>query len=274
VKKLYARQMEVYAGFQEATDHDIGRVIGALDTLGIADDTLIVYIFGDNGASMEGTETGTFNEITALNGVVLTAEQQLEAIKAYGGLDVWGGPRTDPHYAAAWAWAGDTPFQWGKQIASHLGGTRNPMVVSWPKRIRDRGGLRSQFTHAIDLAPTLLEVTGIAAPQQVDGVAQMPMHGTSFAYTFDDVNAAERHTQQYFEIIGNRAMYKDGWWLSCRIPRVPWRFDKETLAKLAPGAWKPDADPCELYDLTSDFSQADDVAAAHPDKVRELTDLF
>jgi arylsulfatase len=274
VRKLYSRQMEVYAGFQEATDHEIGRVVAAVDALGHHDDTLVVYVFGDNGASMEGTEAGTFNELTALNGIVLTPEQQEKAIKAYGGLDVWGGPRTDPHYAAAWAWAGDTPFQWGKQVASHLGGTRNPMVVSWPKGIRDRGGLRSQFTHAIDLAPTLLEVAGIQPPATVDGIPQMPMHGTSFAYTFADAQAPERHTQQYFEILGNRGMYKDGWMLSCRVPRTPWRFDKETLAKLAPGTWHPDNDPCELYDLRSDFTQADDVAAAHPDKVRELTDLF
>jgi len=223
---------------------------------------------------MEGTETGTFNELTALNGIPLTPEQQTKAIHAYGGLEVWGGPRTDPHYAAAWAWAGNTPFQWGKQIASHLGGTRNPMVVSWPARIKERGGLRSQFTHAIDLTPTLLEVAGIDAPQQVDGIAQTPMDGVSFAYTFDDATAPERHTQQYFEILGNRAMYKDGWMLSCRLPRIPWRFDRATLDRLAPGRWHPDADPCELYDLTTDFTQAENVAAAHPDTVRELTDLF
>jgi len=186
VKKLYARQMEVYTGFQEATDHEEGRVVDAIETLDLGDNTLIIYIFGDNGASMEGTETGSFNEITALNGITLTPAQQLEAIKAYGGLEVWGGPRTDPHYAAAWAWAGNTPFQWGKQVASHLGGTRNGMVIAWPKRIRDRGGLRSQFTHVTDIAPTLLELVGLPVPTEVNGVAQMPMHGVSFAYTFDD----------------------------------------------------------------------------------------
>jgi len=274
LRKLYARQMEVYAGFQEATDHEVGRVVEAIEALGLRDDTLVIYIFGDNGASMEGTETGSFNELTALNGIPLTPAQQLEAIKAYGGLEVWGGPRTDPHYAAAWAWAGNTPFQWGKQVASHLGGTRNGMVITWPKRIHDRGGVRSQFTHVIDVAPTLLEVVGVPAPTEVNGVAQMPMHGVSFAYTFDDAKAPERHTQQYFEILGNRAMYKDGWMLSCRVPRIPWRFDREALAKLAPGVWNPDADPCELYDLGRDFSQADDLAAKEPEKVRELTDLF
>jgi arylsulfatase len=274
LKQLYARQMEVFAGFQEATDHEIGRVLAAVDALGVSDDTLVMYIFGDNGASMEGTESGSFNEITALNGIPLTTDQQLEAIHAYGGLEVWGGPRTDPHYAAAWAWAGNTPFQWGKQVASHLGGTRNGMVVSWPRRISDKGGLRSQFTHAIDLAPTVLELAGIPAPSEVDGVAQIPIQGTSFAYTFADAAAPERHTRQYFEIIGNRGMYENGWLWSCRIQRVPWKFDPETIAHFAPGKWNPDADPCELYDLTRDFTQANDVSAQHPDKMRELEALF
>jgi arylsulfatase len=274
VKKLYARQMEVFAGFQEATDHEVGRVLAAVDALGLRDDTLVVYIFGDNGASMEGTESGTFNEITALNGIPLTTAQQLEAIRAYGGLKEWGGPRTEPHYAAAWAWAGNTPFQWGKQVASHLGGIRNGMVVSWPKGIADQGGVRSQFTHAIDLAPTLLELAGIPAPAQVDGVAQVPMHGTSFAYTFTDASAAERHTQQYFEIIGNRAMYQDGWLWSCRIDRIPWKFDPATLARLAPGTWNPDADRCELYHLANDFSQSRDLAAQEPARMQALEALF
>jgi len=273
-KKLYARQMEVYAGFQTATDHEVGRVLDVIEAMGLSDDTLVFYIFGDNGASMEGTETGSFNELTALNGIPLTTEQQLEAIHAYGGLEVWGGPRTDPHYAAAWALAGNTPFQWGKQVASHLGGTRNGMVVSWPGRIRDAGGLRSQFTHAIDLAPTILEVAGIPLPEAVNGVAQMPMHGTSFVYSFADASAPERHTQQYFEILGNRAIYKDGWMWSCRVPRIPWKLDPETLERLAPGTWKPEAEPCELYDLTGDYSQGTDLAAQHPERMRELETLF
>ena len=274
LKKLYARQMEVYAGFQEATDHEVGRVLDGIASLGLSDNTLVVYIFGDNGASLEGTETGTINELTALNGIPLTAAQQLEALKAYGGLAEWGGRRTDPHYAAAWALAGNTPFQWGKQVASHLGGTRNGMVVAWPRRIKDKGGLRSQFTHAIDLTPTILEVAGIPAPTKVNGVEQMPMHGTSFAYSFDDAKARERHTQQYFEIIGNRAMYKDGWMWSCRIDRVPWKLDPKTMARLAPGQWNPEDDQCALYDLTRDFSQSTDVAAKHPEKMRELESLF
>lgn len=274
VRKLYARQMEVYAGFQEATDFEVGRVLDAIEQLGARENTLVIYIFGDNGASLEGTETGSFNELTALNGIPLTPEQQLQAIHAYGGLEKWGGPRTNPHYAAAWAWAGNTPFQWGKQVASHLGGTRNGMVVAWPKRITDRGGLRSQFTHAIDVAPTVLEVAGIPVPEVVDGVAQRPMHGTSFAYTFADADAPERHTRQYFEMVGNRAMYEDGWLWSCRIDRIPWRLDPETLARFAPGKWDPEQDRCELYDLAKDFTQANDLSAQEPERMQALEALF
>ncbi len=273
-QQLYAREMEVFAGFTENADAEVGRVVQAIDDLGYHDDTLVIYIFGDNGASMEGGETGSFNEMTVLNGLPMTADKQLEAIKAYGGLDVWGGPRTDPHYAAAWAWAGNTPFQWGKQVASHLGGIRDPMVISWPKHIKDKGGLRSQFTHVTDIAPTILEVAGITAPRQVNGIAQMPMHGTSFAATFDDAKAPERHTQQYFEMFGNRAMYKDGWMASCRVARLPWRLDPEATAPLAPGVWDPDKDTCELYHLDEDFSQADDVAAKYPQRLADLKTLF
>ncbi len=274
VKKVYARQMEVYAGFQENTDHAVGRVVQAIEDMGLADNTLIIYIFGDNGASMEGTKNGTFNEMTTLNGVPLTSDQQLKAIKAYGGLDKWGGPRMAPHYAAAWAWAGNTPFKWGKQVASHLGGIRNPMVIAWPKRIKNKGGLRSQFTHCTDIAPTILEAAGLSEPKQVNGVAQMPMQGVSFLSTFDDAKAPSRHTQQYFEILGNRAMYKDGWIACWRPDRIPWKFDPAALGRFAPGKWNPDQDKCELYNLDEDFSQAEDVADKNPDKVRELTALF
>ncbi|PYI40767.1 MAG: arylsulfatase [Verrucomicrobia bacterium] len=270
VKKVYARQMEVYAGFQENTDHAVGRVVQAIEDMGLADNTLIIYIFGDNGASMEGTENGTFNEMTTLNGVPLTSDQQLKAIKAYGGLDKWGGPRMAPHYAAAWAWAGNTPFKWGKQVASHLGGIRNPMVIAWPKRIKNKGGLRSQFTHCTDIAPTILEAAGLSEPKQVNGVAQMPMQGVSFLSTFDDAKAPSRHTQQYFEILGNRAMYKDGWIACWRPDRIPWKLDPPTLARFAPDKWNPDNDKCELYNLEEDFSQADDVADKYPDKVAFL----
>jgi len=273
-KKVYARQMEVYAGYQENTDHAVGRVVQAIEEMRLADNTLVIYIFGDNGASMEGTENGTFNEIITLNGIPLTTEQQLKAIKAYGGLEKWGGPDMDPHYAAAWAWAGNTPFQWGKQVASHLGGIRNPMVISWPKRIKNKGGLRSQFTHCTDIAPTILEAARLPEPREVNGVAQMPMHGVSFLSTFDDANSPSRHTQQYFEILGNRAIYKDGWIACWRPDRIPWKLDPPTLARFAPDKWNPDNDKCELYNLDEDFSQADDIGEKYPDKVRELTALF
>jgi len=273
-KRLYARQMEVFAGFQDSTDNEVGRVIGEIDKLGIRDNTLVFYIWGDNGASMEGTPTGSFNEMTVLNGIGLTAEQQLELSTKYGGIEAWGGPTTEPHYAASWAWAGNTPFQWGKQIASHLGGTRDPMVVSWPARIADKGGMRTQFTHANDVVPTILDAAGIPSPSEVDGFTQMPMHGTSFVHTFTDAKAKSHHTQQYFEVFGNRAMYKDGWWLACRMPRIPWDLSPSTMARFAPGVWDPDKDPCELYDLESDFSQADDLASKNPGKVNELKNLF
>jgi arylsulfatase A-like enzyme len=273
-KKLYARQMEVYAGFQENTDYQVGRVVAAIEEMGQAENTLIIYIWGDNGSSMEGTETGTFNELTTITGVPLSAEQQMRLIAAYGGIDAWGGPIMQPHFSCAWAWAGNTPFQWGKQIASHFGGTRNPMVVSWPKRIKDKGGVRSQFTHVIDVTPTILEVTGIAAPKEFNGIEQMPIHGVSFADTFDDATAKGRHTQQYFEMFGNRAMYKDGWIACARLDRNPWKTSPETVAKFLPGKWDPSHDKWELYHIDEDFSEATDLAAKYPEKLRELEQLF
>jgi arylsulfatase A-like enzyme len=274
LKAFYARQMEVYAGFSENADHNVGRVIDAIDELGELDDTLIVWIWGDNGASMEGTVTGSFNEMTMQNGIPLTDEMQLQLAERFGGLDKWGAQIMDPHYGAAWAWAGNTPFQWGKQVGSHLGGTRNPMVVRWPERITDAGGLRPQFGHVIDVAPTILELAGIPQPQTVDGIEQEPMHGTSIAPTFADVDAPEFRTQQYFETIGNRGMYKDGWWLAMKTERIPWVVTPDALKPYAPGVWDPDAGPAELYYLPDDFSQAHDLAADHPDKVQELKDLF
>ncbi len=274
-QKLYARQMEVYAGFQENADYEVGRVVQAIEEMGLHENTMIIVIYGDNGASMEGTLTGSFNEMTTLNGIPLTAQQQLDLINAYGGIDAWGGPDMDPHYAAAWAWAGNAPFKWGKQVASHLGGLRNPMVISLPERIKDKGGLRSQFTHLIDIAPTILEVAGIPVPTQVNGIAQMPMHGVSLAYSFDDAKAKERHTQQYFEILCNRAMYKDGWMACARPPRIPWDITPESLARFAPGSgWDPDKDPWELYNLEEDFSQANNLADKFPEKLAELKELF
>ena len=274
-KKLYVRQMEVYAGFQENADWNVGRLLDAVEEMGDLDDTLVVYIWGDNGASMEGTTTGSFNEMTFLNGVVLDPAQQMELIEKYGGIEEWGGDHTAPHIAAAWAWAGNTPFQWGKQMASHLGGTRNPMVVSWRNRIEPSTEVRSQFTHCTDLAPTILEAAGIPEPTTVDGIAQEPMDGTSFLFSFEDAKAAERHTLQYFEVLGARALYQDGWWACAKLDKAPWDLSPETLAQWGPGSnWDPNQDVWELYYLPDDFSQAHDLAAENPEKLEELKELF
>ena len=242
LKAFYSRQMEVYAGFSENADHNVGRVIDAIEELGELDDTVIIWIWGDNGASMEGSVTGSFNEMTMQNGIPLTDEMQLQLAERFGGMDRWGAQIMDPHYGAAWAWAGNAPFKWGKQVGSHLGGTRNPMAIRWPARITDVGGLRSQFGHVIDVAPTILDIAGIPQPQTVDGIEQDPMHGTSIvAGTFADANAPEFRTQQYFETMGNRGMYKDGWWLAMKTERIPWVLTPEALKPYAPGVWDPDA---------------------------------
>jgi arylsulfatase A-like enzyme/uncharacterized membrane protein len=273
-KQLYARQMEVFAGFSENADWNVGRLLDSIEEMGERDDTLVVYIWGDNGASMEGTVTGSFNETTFFNGLVLEADEQLKIIEKFGGVEELGGFHTAPHYAAAWAHANNTPFQWGKQMASHLGGTRDPMVVAWPNRIKAGGDLRSQFTHAIDLGPTILELLGIPEPTIVDGIAQQPMDGTSFAYTLDDASAVERHTVQYFENYGSRAIYKDGWWACAKLDKRPWDFAAETLQRFAPGVYDPEQDRWELYYLPDDFSQAHDLAAREPDKLAELKEVF
>ena len=272
-KKLYARQMEVYAGYQENADWNVGRLLDAVEEMGELDDTLVIYIWGDNGSSMEGTVTGSFNELTMQNGIPLTPAQQLALIEQYGGLGAWGSDNTAPHFASAWAWAGNCPFPWGKQVASHLGGTRNGMVVAWPRRIKDGGGKRSQFTHCIDIGPTILEAAGIPEARVVDGVEQKPMEGTSFIYTFEDATAAERHTQQYFEIYGNRAMYKDGWWACSMLDRIPWDITPESIARFAPGVDDPDNDVGESYTCptTSPGSQH---RRRNRDKLAELKELF
>lgn len=272
-KKLYERQMEVFAGFSENADWNVGRLLDSIEEMGDLDNTLIFYIWGDNGASMEGTTTGSFNEMTFLNGIPLTPEQQLELIDSYGGIEGLGGVDSAPHYNAAWAWAGNTPYQWGKQTGSHLGGTRDPLVVAWPERIKDRG-IRSQFTHCIDVGPTILEAAGIPEAKIVDGIEQEPMDGTSFLYTFDDATADERHTVQYFESFANRAIYKDGWWACARVDRIPWDFSPTTLSKFAPGVYDPEQDTWELYNLNDDFTQARDLAAEFPEKLAELKELF
>ena len=246
--------MEVYAGYSENADHNVGRVIDAIDELGELDNTLVLWIWGDNGASMEGTITGSFNELTMQNGIPLTDEMQLQLSERYGGVEAWGNQMMAPHYSAAWAWAGNTPFKWGKQVGSHLGGTRNPLVAHWPERISEPGALRSHFTHVIDIGPTILDIAGIPMPTHVDGIEQEPMHGATFADSLTDAEAPERHTQQYFETIGNRAMYKDGWWLSMRTERIPGCSRREALKPYAPGVWDPDHDPTELYYLPDDFT--------------------
>ena len=272
-RRLYARQMETYAGYSENADWNVGRVLDAIEARGELDSTLVIWIWGDNGASMEGTLTGTFNELTTLNGIPLTPDQQMGLLFKHGGLEAWGSELLAPHYSAAWAWASNCPFDWGKQVASHLGGTRNPLVVRYPERISDPGALRSHFTHVIDIAPSVLEIVGIPAPEHVDGIEQEPLHGVTFADSLSDAGAPERHTQQYFEAVGNRAMYKDGWWLAMRLPRIPWELDPEALRHFGPG-WDPDADPVELYYLPDDFAQARDLASANPEKVEELRALF
>ncbi|MEZ5184356.1 MAG: sulfatase-like hydrolase/transferase [Candidatus Nanopelagicales bacterium] len=273
-RKLYIRQMEVFCGYSENADWNVGRLLDAIEEMGDLDNTLIMYIWGDNGSSMEGTITGSFNEMTFLNGVVLDPEHQLKLIDQYGGIEALGGEHTAPHFAAAWAHALNTPFQWGKQLASHLGGDRDPMVVAWPRRIPAGGSIRSQFTHCVDIAPTVLELVGLPEPSHVDGIEQEPMDGTSFAYTVDDPDAADQHTVQYFEMFGARAIYKDGWWACARLDKAPWDLSPETLARFAPDVWNPDDDKWELYYLPDDFSQAHDLAADNPEKLKELMDLF
>lgn len=256
---LFARQAENFADFLEHTDYEVGRVVDALEELGELDNTVVIYILGDNGSSGEGSLIGTPNEIMSLNG------QQPTIDEAIGFMDSWGMPGTSPHYAAGWAHAGDTPFQWTKQIASHFGGTRNSMVVSWPERIRAQGEVRSQFHHVIDVMPTLMEIVGITEPIEVNGVAQRPIEGTSFAYTFDTADADGRHETQYFEMMGNRAMYHDGWIACCRHGRLPWETS---------GTYSWDDDTWELYNIRDDFSESIDLADQEPAKLKELQDMF
>jgi len=257
-KKLFARQMEVFAGFGEYADTEIGRLIKAIEETGQLDNTLIFYIVGDNGASAEGGMVGLYNEMTYFNGVHETVQ---DILKHY---DELGGPTTYPHYAAGWAVAGDTPFTWTKQVASSYGGTRNGMVIHWPKGIRAKGELRSQWHHVIDIAPTILESAGLPEPKSVNGTAQTPIEGVSLADTFADAKAPSRHTTQYFEIFGNRAIYHDGW-LAGTVHRAAWEFKPRTTLE---------NDTWELYDTRTDFSLANDLAAKNPEKLKELQALF
>ena len=257
-KRLFSRQAEVYAAYAEFTDHEIGRMLKAFEAVGEADNTLVFYIAGDNGTSGEGGENGMFNEYTYFNGVHEKVEDMLKRI------DQWGGPETYPHMAAGWAVALDAPFGWMKQVPSDFGGTRNGMAVSWPKRIKAKGGIRSQFGHVIDVAPTILQAVGLPEPKVVNGTRQIPMEGTSLVYTFDDPKAKERHRTQYFEIAGNRAIYHDGWFART-IHKAPW--EPKPRRALQQDTW-------ELYDVRNDFSLANDVAKAHPRKLAELEALF
>nr|WP_083832106.1 arylsulfatase [Hyphomicrobium sp. MC1] len=264
-KKLFIRQVEVFAAYAAYNDHEIGRVVQAFDDLGKLDNTLIIYINGDNGTSAEGGPLGTPNEVAFFNGLnKIPAEEQM---KFY---DVWGTEQTYNHMSAGWSWAFDTPFDWFKQNASRLGGINQNMVVSWPARIKDKGGLREQFMHVIDVVPTILEAAGIRAPETVDGIKQKSIEGTSFLYTFDakNANAPSRHKTQYFEMMGQWALYDDGWLLSTKVNRAPWE---------AFGPANPDPlnnQVFQLYDLHKDFNQADDIAAKHPVKVAQMREKF
>ena len=263
-QKLFIRQADVYGAYLAYTDHEIGRVIQEVENEGKLDNTLIIYISGDNGSSAEGTPTGTFNEITAFNGVELTAEQLMPF------YDAWGTAQTYPHYSIGWAWAFDTPYKWTKQIPSYFGGTKQGMAISWPAKITDKGGIRWQFHHFIDIAPTLLEVTGIQAPVMVDGIAQKPIEGVSMAYTFDkaNANASSRHHTQYFEMLGVQGLYNDGWMLSADPIRAPWQLATKAITDPAT-AFK-----FELFELSKDWTQYTDVSAANPQKVQEMKDLM
>ena len=262
-KKLYARQAEVYAAYVAYTDHEIGRVVQTVQDLGKLDNTLIIYITGDNGTSPEGSLDGTPFDLAALQGISMPVDKQLAF------YDQWGGPTTQPHMAVPWAWAWDTPFKWVKQVASHFGGTRQGMVIAWPKRIKDAGGIRTQFHHVIDIVPTILEATGIQAPRMIDGIEQKPIEGVSMLYTFDakNANAPSTHKTQYFEIMGNRAIYQDGWIAVTTPPVGPWLAGSVPLPDVMSYKW-------ELYNLVDDYSEAHDLAAKMPDKLRQMQQLF
>jgi arylsulfatase len=264
-KKLFIRQAEIFAAYAAYNDHEIGRVIQAFEDLGRLDNTLVIYINGDNGTSAEGGPLGTPNEVAFFNGL-----NQLPIDVQMKFYDVWGTEQTYNHMSAGWSWAFDTPFPWFKQNASQLGGINQNMVVSWPARITDKGGLREQFVHVIDVVPTILEAATINAPETVDGIAQVPIEGTSFAYTFDKANAQapSRHQTQYFEMFGQWALYHDGWFLSTKVNRAPWE---------AFGPANPDPlnkQVLQLYDLNTDFSQSIDLAAKHAQKVEEMKEMF
>jgi arylsulfatase A-like enzyme len=262
-KKLFARQAEVFAGYTAYTDHEIGRVIQAVEDMGKLDNTLIIYIAGDNGTSPEGTLLGTPNQFTSYNGILDVPVS--EQLKFY---DVWGSEATYPHMAVEWSWAFDTPFKWTKQVASHFGGTRQGLAVSWPGHINDPGGIRTQFHHMIDIVPTILEATGVKAPDTVNGIKQSPIEGVSMAYTFDKKNATAPSARktQYFELMSNRGIYNDGWYANTTPPVGPWVLNSP-MPDVNAYKW-------ELYNLKDDYSQANDLAAKMPDKLKQMQALF
>jgi arylsulfatase A-like enzyme len=263
-KKVYAHQAEIFGAYAAYTDHEIGRVIQAVEDLGKLDNTLIIYIEGDNGTSAEGSAIGTTFDLAAIQGIDMPVDAQL---KFY---HVLGSDLTTPHMSVAWSWAFDTPFKWTKQVASYFGGTRQGMAISWPGHIKDVGGIRSQFHHIIDIAPTILEVTGIQAPTTVNGIAQKPIEGVSMAYTFDSANATapSKRDTQYFEMFGNRALYHDGWIAATVPPQPPWLMGTVKMPDVLTGyKW-------ELYNIAEDFSETNDLAAKNPDKLKELQGLF
>ena len=263
-KRLFTRQADVFAAYTAYADHEIGRVIQEVADQGKLDNTLIIYICGDNGTSSEGTTLGTPFDIAALEAIEIPVAEQL---KHY---DDWGSIKTAPHMAVAWAWAFDTPFKWVKQVASHFGGTRQGLAISWPGHIEDEGGMRTQFHHLIDIAPTLLEAGGMEEPVMVNGIAQKPIEGVSMVYTFDkaNANAPSKHDTQYFEIMGNRAIYHDGWLAATTPAQGPWLMGVGTLPDVITGYnW-------ELYNIAEDYSQANDLATKMPDKLREMQELF
>ena len=258
-KRLFERQMETFAGFAEHTDHEVSRLVAKLEEIGELDNTLFFYIVGDNGSSAEGGPEGAYNEMMALNGIIGKAEQMMEHIEN------WGGPSTFPHFAIGWAWAGNTPFQWTKQVASHFGGTRNGMVMHWPKGVKAKGEVRSQFHHLVDVAPTVLEAAKIPQPKTVNGVTQRPMDGVSMLYSADAPKAADKRTTQYFEMFGNRGIYHEGW-VACTRHSIPWVMGVK-LPAVKDDVW-------ELYKVDEDFSQANDLAKQNPAKLKELQAVF
>jgi len=262
-KKCFIHQADIFGAYAAYTDHEIGRVIQAVEDLGKLDNTLIIYISGDNGTSAEGSTVGTVFDMAAIQAINMPVDVQLKY------FNVLGSDLTTPHMSVAWSWAFDTPFKWTKQVASFFGGTRQGMCISWPARIKDVGGIRSQFHHVIDIEPTILEVTGISAPDSVDGIKQAPIEGVSMAYTFDSANAnvpSKRETQ-YFEMLGNRALYHDGWIAVTPPPQPPWLLGTAPMPPLTDYKW-------ELYNIADDFSENNDLAAQNPDKLKELQGLF